>query len=85
MHFCIITIKIYLQNIFLQQVEEKRENVSFVSRKCKFREVSEQYCQTFPNADYICRNSRPATRQYILNKVTCRQQKTVQFCMNIPE
>ena len=59
--------------------------MSFVSRKCKFREVAEQYCQTFPNADYICRNSKPATRQYILNKVTCRQQKTVQFCMNIPE
>lgn len=84
MHFLHKNNQDIYQNFF-QQVEEKRENVSFVSRKCKFREVSEQYCQTFPNADYICRNSRPATRQYILNKVTCRQQKTVQFCMNIPE
>merc|ERR1712029_1299401 len=67
------------------KLEEKAENVSFVSRKCEFRTVTEQYCQTFPNAKYECRNNKPGTRQYILNKVVCKQQKRVQFCQNIPE
>ena len=59
--------------------------MSFVSRKCHFREVTEQYCQTFPNADYGCTMSKASSRDYILNKVVCREQKTVQFCQNIPE
>ena len=56
-----------------------------MSRKCHFREVTEQYCQTFPNADYSCTMSKASSRDYILNKVVCREQKTVQFCQNIPE
>merc|ERR1712029_974873 len=61
------------------------EKVSFVSRKCSFRNVTEEFCQTFPQADYKCSNSRPSQREYILNKVVCKEQKDVKFCMNIPE
>ena len=46
--------------------------------------VTEQFCHTFPNADYKC-TKRPAQRDYILNKVVCKEQKEVKFCMNIPE
>jgi len=66
------------------KLEEKAENVSFISRRCDFRNITEKYCHTFPMSDFSCTN-QPQIREFLLNRVVCREQKQVQFCMNIPE
>lgn len=65
-------------------MEAKSENVSFVTQKCQFRNVTDRYCHTFPNADFNC-VTRNVNRQYLLNKVVCKDRKPVKFCRIIPE
>ena len=74
----------YPGRLSLQKLEQKAENVSFISRRCDFRNITEKYCHTFPMADFSC-TKQPQIREFLLNRVICREQKQVQFCMNIPE
>ena len=64
--------------------EAKSENVSFVTQQCQFRNVTDRYCHTFPNADFNCQ-MRTVNRPYMLNKVVCKDRKPVKFCRIIPE
>ena len=65
-------------------MEDKAENVSFVTNRCEFRNVTQQFCHTFPGADQHCIN-RTVNRPYLLNKVVCKERRPVKFCRVIPE
>ena len=71
-------------HFFVKVMEAKSENVSFVTQKCQFRNVTDRYCHTFQNADFNCM-TRNVNRQYLLNKVVCKDRKPVKFCRIIPE
>jgi hypothetical protein len=63
--------------------EEKNETVDFSVILCERKKEKRTFCTNVP-ADVRCQKI-PVTKQYILNKVICDRQRTVQYCRSIPE
>jgi len=63
--------------------EAKNESVDFSVILCERKKEKRTFCTNVPG-DIRCQKI-PVTKQYMLNKVICDRQRTVQYCRSIPE